>query len=478
MVRSLVSLVMPPVVGGHFRYIRTVLRTRVPLAWAAIGFGVLGALVGFLGAGADGAATHPITALCLCAVAASIAMPRRFGPAMTLRFGVLGAVLLICAARLMDAVLAGTTGTAMGGMFSAIWGFSGVFSLEAAVTLGAFAAAAMLRKGSGRWGGVCLGVGLLMVSNTALGALFGVMFIQGDVSTFTLLGLGALSLSMVSAYVHLPVVRALFMKGDVGGQTRVMALAVLVVPMVAAGVLHLAGSGLVAIEVGVITAVTWTMLLILLRTSARHEGVLAARRRGERDIAMARRIDEVTGALNRFGMSEVVEGAWLDFKSSGRQFGMILIDLEYFRGIDATFGQDDAEAVLGRVAQTIAPQLRGADALGRWGADEFLVMLRIKDPSDVRIVASRLRRALSDPSLAFGAGLSMTPASMDAPFGLATLEDQDKVPTDAITRADAALHLAKTTDHTVAIDFTEDVPFQLEAAQSEDVVEDKKQAAA
>jgi diguanylate cyclase (GGDEF)-like protein len=82
---------------------------------------------------------------------------------------------------------------------------------------------------------------------------------------------------------------------------------------------------------------------------------------------MQSRTDTATGALNRFGMTEVVEGAWVEFKSAGAHFGLILIDLDYFRRLDATFGHDDAEAVLSRVVQTVQPQLRASDALGRWG---------------------------------------------------------------------------------------------------------------
>jgi diguanylate cyclase (GGDEF)-like protein len=158
---------------------------------------------------------------------------------------------------------------------------------------------------------------------------------------------------------------------------------------------------------------------------------------------MQSRTDTATGALNRFGMTEVVEGAWVEFKSAGAHFGLILIDLDYFRRLDATFGHDDAEAVLSRVVQTVQPQLRASDALGRWGADEFLVLLKIKDHANVGIVADRIRTSLADARNPFCAGLTMEPTAINAPFGISTMNDSDGAPTDAITRANDTLHLAK-----------------------------------
>ncbi len=430
--------------GNPFQFVRFALRARVPFAIATMVFGMVGLGFSYLGTG--GAATHPLTALCLIGLGGCILRTKRYGPSSYIRQGVLGAVLLACAARGMDVVLSSTTGSTTGAVFGPLAGFSGSFSIETAITLGAFAAAALLRQSSGRLGSIFLVAGAACVYSTLLSVIFGITFFKGQVSAFTLVSMGCATFGMVSVYIHRPFVRVAFLLGDVGSQTRVMATAVLVFPMIAGVILDRFGGsgGLGPLEVAVVSMISLSMLVFLLSTSARHEGSVAARRRAERENAMQSRLDTLTGALNRFGITEVVEGAWVEFKSAGSKFGMILIDLDYFRRLDATYGLDDGEAVLTRVVETLQPQLRGTDSLGRWGADEFLVLLKIKDAANIAIVADRLRNALADVSNPFCAGLVMEPAAIDVPFGVSTLDEGDDAPTEAITRADASLHLAKT----------------------------------
>ncbi len=449
------NLSLPRSAGGHFQFIRAALRLRVPLAWAAIAFAVVGLVVSFTGAdllggslangGANGGATHPLTGLCLIALAGCVLRTNRFALSSAMRIGVLAAILSVCIARLMDWSLSRTTGSVSGSLFGPAAGFGGEFSVQAAIILAAFAAAALVRQGNGRLGSAFLVIGIGTVFTVLLGIGFGVTFYGGSIGGFALLSMGCASLAMVSVYINRPFVRAAFLLGDVGSQTRVMATAAIVIPL-AAGImlanLRVTG-GLVALEVAMIAFITVSMLVILMTTSARHEGTVAARRRAEREIAMQSRTDTATGVLNRFGMTEVVEGAWVEFKSAGAYFGLILIDLDYFRRLDATFGHDDAEAVLSRVVQTVQPQLRASDALGRWGADEFLVLLKIKDHANVGIVADRIRTALADARNPFCAGLTMEPTAINAPFGISTMNDSDGAPTDAITRANDTLHLAK-----------------------------------
>jgi diguanylate cyclase (GGDEF)-like protein len=92
-------------------------------------------------------------------------------------------------------------------------------------------------------------------------------------------------------------------------------------------------------------------------------------------------------ALNRFGMSEKLETAWAEFKGGGAMFGMLMLDVDYFRRINDTFGHGVADGVLERVAATLQPPLRDHDALGRWSGEEFLILLKIKAQRDLDVVA-------------------------------------------------------------------------------------------
>jgi diguanylate cyclase (GGDEF)-like protein len=225
-----------------------------------------------------------------------------------------------------------------------------------------------------------------------------------------------------------------------------MAAAAVVIPLTGGFVLHamIPKSGFeFPVEAAVGTAVTWSLLLVLLGSSARLESTAAARRRALCDIAMQSRIDPLTKALNRFGMMETLEGAWVESRSSGAQFGLILLDLDYFERLNETFGHDAGDDALARVSATLQRHLRDTDALGRWGGGEFLILLKIKQSSDVNIVATRLNRALEAMGSPLGEGINGQPKQFTATMGLSELQESDHGAVDAITRADVALSQAK-----------------------------------
>ncbi|WP_296417233.1 sensor domain-containing diguanylate cyclase [Pseudooctadecabacter sp.] len=454
--------------GPPINFIRLALRARVPLSIVTMVCGALGLITSFAGVDIflqplDGrSATHPITGLAMIGLGLCILKTRRFGKHGLWRIMVLGTILLVCAARVMDAVLSWGTGAPALAALGPVEGFNGRFSIESALTIGAFSVATLVRQGNGRVGGLFLVAGLALVFTTVLQMSYGLVFFNGDVGVLTFLGLLSASLAMLSIYLHRPFVRVAFMMGDIGVQTRVMVVSIVLIPWLSG--LGLTWSGAMEGEThaaAMISVITCAMLAILLTTSARHEGSVAARRRAARELALFDRIDPVTGALNRFGMTEVVEGSWVDFRSSGAQFGMILMDVDYFRNIDATFGAGDPDAALERVAQSVQGQLRGTDALGRWGTSEFLILLKIKEVGNIDIVARRLRAALADVTGPFCAGLTMQPATLDIPLGISDMRETDDAPTAAIMRADQSLGLSRLdeTSTVPVMEFEEDDVF-------------------
>ncbi|SLN18825.1 GGDEF domain-containing protein [Pseudooctadecabacter jejudonensis] len=431
-------------------YIRLAIRARFIAAAAMIGCAGVGLWASFLGINIalqpleGGAATHPLTAVCLIALGVCILKAQRYGAAPFWQVAVLGTIVAICAARLMDAVLTGSTGTTSIGILGAVDGFSGRFSVEAAGAIGGFAMAMLLRQTSARLGALFMVLGVVIVHSTILQLSYGVVFFGGDVGSFTFLGLAAVSVAMVSVYLNRPFVRIAFAKGGAGAQTRIMLTTIVFVPWAAGIVLLVSGSVADGVVMAtVIASVTLIMAAVLMCTIAYHENATTAKRRAELELAMMSRIDAATGALNRFGVTERVEAAWLDFRTTAAQFGVIMMDLDYFRRLDATFGAGEGEGVLARVAQTLDIHLRDSDAFGRWGSNEFLLVLPVGDVRHLEIVATRLRAALANPENPLCEGFAMMPATMEVPLGISAMTDKDDAPTDAIVRADVNLHTAK-----------------------------------
>ena len=445
------DLSSPQLTQARTSYIRRALRLRIPFAVATMSFAAFGLMANGLGPltglAMGAAATHPLTALCLFGLGFWAMRMKRFGQPSIVRHLIVGLVLMICAARVMGAVAGGAPLS----IYGPIGVFNGNFSVEAACALGAFAAAALVRQNQGRIGTAILVAGLCVVYNILVETSYGVTFFEGQVSAFTSLSLIAAAITMMSIYVHRPFMRVCFLMGDLGSQVRLMVAAAVVVPLSAGFILHALkpqiGVGFPA-EAALISAITWSLIVVLLASSARLESTAAARRRTLRDIAMQSRIDPLTKALNRFGMMEALEGAWLEARSSGGQFGLILLDLDYFERLNETFGHDVGDDALARISATLQPHLRDTDALGRWGGSEFLILLKIKQSRDLNIVATRLNRALEAMDSPFGKGLNGLPVQITASMGMSEMQEGDHGAVEAITRADVALGLAKANSET------------------------------
>ncbi|MDB9943998.1 hypothetical protein OAD19_03155 [Octadecabacter sp.] len=81
----------------------------------------------------------------------------------------------------------------------------------------------------------------------------------------------------------------------------------------------------------VVSVIAWSMLIILVMSAAHLETSDVARRRAERAFLIVERIDPLTKTLNSFGISEKLETAWAEFKGGGAMFGMLMLDVDYFR---------------------------------------------------------------------------------------------------------------------------------------------------
>lgn len=148
--------------------------------------------------------------------------------------------------------------------------------------------------------------------------------------------------------------------------------------------------------------------------------------------------DELTQVLNRRSllreMSEALERA----AQAGTPLSLALIDLDHFKTINDTLGHQAGDAVLQRVAQAIAALAPGGASFGRYGGEEFLLVLPHTELDAARASAEAVRHCVSN--LAFDAALARVRATVS--IGVAQWQP-GSTPALWVAAADAALYRAK-----------------------------------
>jgi len=149
--------------------------------------------------------------------------------------------------------------------------------------------------------------------------------------------------------------------------------------------------------------------------------------------------DALTGALNRRAIMDALDTALASVDTTGGPLAVALVDLDHFKGINDRFGHPVGDDVLRRFVTVAARSLRVSDRIGRWGGEEFLVVLPASGGSDAaRAVADRLREAVAThPWTEFGEALQVTVS-----VGVA-LARPGMTPGELLARADLSLYRAK-----------------------------------
>jgi diguanylate cyclase (GGDEF)-like protein len=100
--------------------------------------------------------------------------------------------------------------------------------------------------------------------------------------------------------------------------------------------------------------------------------------------------EPLTGLLNRRAITDRLASELQPGSRPNRQFGVILVDLNKFKPVNDTLGHSTGDLVLREMATRIHGCLRDSDVLGRWGGDEFLVVLPGSDWDAVAAVCRRI----------------------------------------------------------------------------------------
>ncbi len=162
----------------------------------------------------------------------------------------------------------------------------------------------------------------------------------------------------------------------------------------------------------------------------------AIRRANELDTDAFR--DPLTGVGNRALLEVKIESSLAEIRRNGLPAALVLVDIDRLTGVNEREGRDTGDRVLAMVARTLAGNVRASDLVGRWGSDEFAIVLRNMSGPDLAAVADKLRNLVASSSLATGERKLQVTVSM----GATGMLPQDTVST-LILRADWFMHKSK-----------------------------------
>jgi len=172
--------------------------------------------------------------------------------------------------------------------------------------------------------------------------------------------------------------------------------------------------------------------MVLILVAVLHRSALT------RHLQAVATTDAKTGLLTSLAWHQRAEQLLQDTSAAGSSAVVLMIDLDHFKTINDTYGHLVGDEVLTAVAQQLTQRLRAGDLLGRFGGEEFIVLLPDTNAAAGHEVAERMRRGLHTIHLEHAPTLCVR-----ASVGAAAYPEHGATLTDVIRTADHTLYTAK-----------------------------------
>ncbi|MFQ5818150.1 MAG: diguanylate cyclase [Terriglobia bacterium] len=146
--------------------------------------------------------------------------------------------------------------------------------------------------------------------------------------------------------------------------------------------------------------------------------------------------DGLTGVKTHRFFMEALHAEWRRATRVGRQFSLVLLDLDKFKFINDYYGHLEGDTTLERTGRVLEQNCRRSDVVARYGGDEFVVLMPETNAEQAHTLAEKLRAWLANDPL-------LHDRKVTASLGLATFPTHAATPQELIQIADASMYLAK-----------------------------------
>ena len=150
--------------------------------------------------------------------------------------------------------------------------------------------------------------------------------------------------------------------------------------------------------------------------------------------------DGLTGLYNRRFVEEMLQLETARALRTGERLGLIVVDVDHFKSVNDAHGHQAGDEVLLAIAERLTGAVRRPDVVGRYGGEEFVVILPGAGPEVLLELAERCRRAVADHPFPLRDG---APLPITVSLGVAGLPEHAITARELVRTADRALYLAK-----------------------------------
>ena len=149
--------------------------------------------------------------------------------------------------------------------------------------------------------------------------------------------------------------------------------------------------------------------------------------------------DPLTGLNNRKRLMSILRDHYAYYRRYKTEFSVLMLDVDHFKAVNDTYGHQAGDTVLKQVAEIFSENLRNVDAAGRYGGEEFLVILAESGEEESIQAAERIRKAVSSHTVIHDA----REIQVNISIGIGRIHKQDPDEQKIVGRADMALYRAK-----------------------------------
>ena len=164
------------------------------------------------------------------------------------------------------------------------------------------------------------------------------------------------------------------------------------------------------------------------------------------------RTDALTQLNNRGFWEECLQQEYRRAMRSGLVVSLVIFDIDHFKKVNDTYGHQAGDEVIRNTSRTLKDSIRTTDISGRYGGEEFVVILVDTSANDARVFTERLRKKIEASVVQYeGQDISYTIS-----LGIAQLTNDMESPRQWLECADTALYTAKETGRNLSIIYTKD----------------------